>query len=104
MIDHDHGMGREIYVILASLAGSITSLGFVSLKTMSRNQILLSLFTSFSFSYFFGQAVVRWVQSGADARYQGAIFWLLATGSNTFISLAIKWGSRLFGSQQEGPK
>ncbi|MET0439140.1 MAG: hypothetical protein ABW043_16770 [Devosia sp.] len=105
MVEHDSGMAREIYVVLAAVAGSITSLGFLSLKTMSRNQILLALFTSFSFSYFFGPVVVRGVQSwGADYRTQGALFWLLATGSNTFISLAIKWGSRLFGSQQEQPK
>jgi len=105
MIENDGGMGKELFSLLASVAGAITSLGFLNLQTMTRVQIFLSFFTSFSFAFFFSPVVIAGVQSWTDqARLQGAIYWLLATGSQTFITLAIKWGSRLFGFQQESPK
>ena len=105
MIENDGGMGRVVFAFVASTAGAITSLGFMNLKTMTRVQIFLAFFTSFSFAFFFSPVVIVGVQSWTDQpRLQGAIYWLLATGSQTFITLAVKWGSRLFGFQQETPK
>lgn len=97
---------RVLYPIVASIAGSITALGFRPFKDMTPAEIGMALFVGASFAYFFGPWAVRAVQTvtGDDVRLQGGVYYLLATGSNAFIPLAVRWGARAFGFRQEGDK
>ena len=106
VFENESPIMRVVYPILASVAGSITALGFRPFKDMSPVGIGMALFVGASFGYFFGPWALWTMQrvTGDDVRLQGGIYYLLATGSNAFIPMAIKWGSRFFGVQQEGEK
>jgi hypothetical protein len=97
---------RVLYPIVASIAGSITALGFRPFKEMAPIEIGMTLFIGAAFAYFCGPLAVKAAQSltGDDVRLQGGIFYLLATGSNAFIPLAVRWGARTFGFRQEDGK
>jgi ABC-type uncharacterized transport system permease subunit len=94
-----------IWTGLASIAGAITALSFRPFTTMSWWEIALALFVGASFAFFVGPLVVRMMfgSSEPDMRIVGAILYLLATGSNALIPMAIRWLGRMFGEGKEKP-
>jgi hypothetical protein len=93
---------RLLFPIVASVAGAITALSFRPFKDMTKGQAVLAVFVGFSFAYFMGPFVVRVVLGEShDARLQGGIYYLMASGSNALIPLAVKWLGRVFGLQED---
>jgi hypothetical protein len=92
---------RWLWPFLASMAGAITALSFRPFKRMSPVDIAMALFVGTTFAWF----VSPWANSiifgkePPDIRVLGAVFYLMASGSNILIPLAIKWLRKLFGSQ-----
>jgi hypothetical protein len=106
MLDENSPLARALYPVIASLAGAVTALSFRPYKDMSPAQIAFAVFVGFSFAYFVGPWVIGVVLGKSnDIRLQGGVFYLLASGSNALIPMAVKWISRVFGSQTgEGAK
>jgi ABC-type uncharacterized transport system permease subunit len=76
------------YTTLGAIAGAITALFFRQWQDMSRVQIVFAVFVGFSFSFFVSPLLFRNI---SDKQVAGGIFYLMATGSNALIPLAVKW-------------
>ena len=100
---HEGPWARILYPLLASIAGAITALSFRPYKAMSNFEIGLSLFVGASFAMFVGPWVAFMVfgNGPADMRMMGALFYVMASGSNVLIPLAVRWLSRSFGMKSE---
>jgi hypothetical protein len=103
MTDADGPVARIVWPILASVAGAITALSFRPWKDMGPAEIGLALFVGASFAYFVGPWVVQMMKPD-DPRMQGAIYYVLASGSNAMIPLAVKKLSIFFGTRPEEGK
>lgn len=99
MEEHGGILARFIYPLLASLAGSITSLYFRPFKDMEKKDIYVSVFVGMSFAYFLGPWATNLIfgKGPVDYQLQGGLYYLMATGSNVFIPLAIKKFAGLLG-------
>lgn len=100
MSDFSHPLTRILWAFLASIAGAITALSFRPFKDMKRGEVTLALFVGASFAMFVGPYAV-WLTFGTgpvDTRVLGGLFYLMASGSNILIPLAIKKLSQFFGS------
>ncbi len=88
-----------IWTILASFAGALTALSFRPFAQMSRTEVMLSLIVGASFAIFVGPWVAQWIFGSAtpDVRVLGGLFYLMASGSNILIPLAVKKVSSFFG-------
>lgn len=88
-----------LYTILASLAGALTALSFRPFTSMTRVEIALALFVGASFAIFVGPWFAQWVfgTGPIDTRVMGALFYILATGSNVLIPLTVRRVSALIG-------
>jgi len=95
---------RFMWPLLASLAGAITALSFRPYRDLRAIEIAMSLVVGTSFATFVGPLAAFWVfgRGPVDIRLLGALFYILASGSNILIPLAIKKISGFFG--QETPK
>jgi hypothetical protein len=100
----DGPLDRYLWPALASIAGSITSLSFRPFMKMPKSQIVMALFVGFVFAFFVGPlAVSLWFGGGAMDRQQvGGFYYLLATGSNALIPLAVKKISQFFNVKGDG--
>lgn len=77
-----------LYTTLGAAAGAVTALFFRPWQDMSRIQIAFAVFVGFSFSFFVSPLLFRNI---SDQKVAGGIFYLMATGSNALIPLAVKW-------------
>ena len=81
-----------IWTFLASFAGALTALSFRPFEKMKRGEIVISLTVGASFAIFVGPWVA-WKIFGdgqVDTRILGAVFYLLASGSNVLIPLMVR--------------
>ena len=83
---------RLAWPLLASLAGAITALSFRPYKNMTWTEITMSLVVGTSFATFVGPLAATWIYGTGpvDIRMLGATFYLMASGSNVLIPLAIR--------------
>ena len=92
---------RLLWPLLASLAGAITALSFRPYRNMSALEVTMSLVVGTSFATFVGPLAAVWIfgTGPVDIRLLGATFYLMASGSNVLIPLAIRKLSQMFGEQ-----
>ncbi|MGI4744952.1 MAG: hypothetical protein ACRYFY_02755 [Janthinobacterium lividum] len=71
---------------------------------MSPVEAWLSIFVSFSFSYFVTPLLISWIwhDGVVPLRPAGAIYWVTATGSNVLIPWTIRRIRILAGLQDDG--
>lgn len=102
-MNSDSALMRLLWPLLAALAGAVTALSFRPFKRMSALEIGLSLGVGTSFATFVGPLAVAWIFSGAtDPRMEGAVYYLMATGSNILIPIAVRKLAQLFGATIDG--
>jgi hypothetical protein len=83
---------RMTYIVMAAVAGSITSLAMLNWKDMSWTEILLTLFVGSSFAVF----CVPWLAGDwlridiTDLRAICGVTYFGATGANVFVPLLIR--------------
>lgn len=94
---------RVLYPVVASLAGAVTALSFRPFKGMTKGEIGMALFVGASFAIFFGPWAnhILFGDGLSDPRLQAGVYYLLASGSNALIPMAVKWLGRAFGFKQE---
>jgi hypothetical protein len=100
----DDPIGSHVWLVLASFAGALAALSVRPFKNMSALEISLSLMVSASFPIFVGPwaASVYFGAGPVDLRVLGAIYWIMACGSNILIPLLIKHFGRVFGARTNG--
>lgn len=96
---------RILYVAMAAVAGSVTSLSLVPWKSMAWGEIVLTLFVGSSFAAFAVPYLVGEI-AGVDLNnLRAACFftYLGATGANAFLPILIRRGKaileRVFGKE-----
>lgn len=101
----DNPLMKWLWPLLASLAGAVTALSFRPFKKMSAVEIWMALFVGASFAWFVSPWVNHMIfgNGPTDIRVLGGVFYLMASGSNILIPFAIKWFSKVFGTQKEEP-
>jgi hypothetical membrane protein len=83
---------RSAWIFLAALAGGVTALAFMNHRTMTRNEIALTVFVGTTFSLF----VVPWLAhrmlgiAEGDTRGIVACCYIGAAGAYTFIPAIVK--------------
>lgn len=102
---YDEAM-RWLWTILASIAGAVTALSFRPFKKLSAIEIGMSLFVGASFAMFVSPWVIQLAfgSNPVDVRIMGAIFYMMASGSNILIPFLIQKIGANFGFKDEGPK
>lgn len=92
---------RFIWALLASLAGAITALSFRPFQSLSRGEVTIALVVGMSFAMFVGPwaTVMMFGKGPVDIRILGGVFYLMASGSNILIPLAVKKLSELLGQK-----
>lgn len=95
-------MLRWAYAVCASLAGAVTALSFRPLRTLTRAEITMAVFVGATFAIFVGPFVVRSLLGAtADPKLEAGIYYLMASGSNALIPLAVKKLGQLFNVKPE---
>jgi hypothetical protein len=100
----DNQLLRWLWPVLASLAGAVTALSFRPYAKMSPIDIVMALCVGTTFALF----VSPWVAHAAfgyeppGIRVVGALYYLMASGSNVLIPFAIRWLKKFIGSQNAG--
>lgn len=102
MNDHSGGLYPEIWAVIASGAGAVTSLSFQQWEGMSPTKIVLSLLVAAGFGFFVSPLVLLKIK---DPQIGGAVIFLMAAGSNVLIPRCVKGVSglldRVFGTTPE---
>ncbi|HVQ09517.1 MAG TPA: hypothetical protein VMS43_13885 [Allosphingosinicella sp.] len=100
MPDNNHPWATLVWSLLASFAGALTALSARPFRDMTRGEIMMALIVGASFAIFVGPLVALWIfgRSQVDLRIMGGILYLMATGSNVLVPLAVRKLSSLFGS------
>lgn len=93
---------KALYPVVASLAGAITALSFRPFANMTKGEIGMALFVGASFAMFVGPWAVHLLPESitSDIRLQAGIFYLMASGSNALIPLAVRWLGRFVGFRE----
>ena len=96
---------RWLWPVLASIAGAVTALSFRPFATMRRSEIVMALFVGATFAMFVAPwATYAIFRNGPiDVRMQGAVFYLMASGSNVLVPFLIKVIKTAFGREPENP-
>ena len=91
---------RWLWPVLAALAGAVTALSLRAYKQMSPVDIGMALFVGTTFSLFVApivaQAALGYEPQGI--RVVGAIYWIMAAGSNILIPLTFRWIKKFVGA------
>ncbi len=101
---NEHGaISAFLWAILASVAGALTALSYRPFEKMTKAEIFFSVFVGASFAIFVGPWVVKLVFGAdpIDLRLQGALYYLLATGSNVLVPLLVRKLSGFFGTEEK---
>lgn len=99
-MSEDNPIFRWLWPLLASLAGAVTALSFRSYKEMQTIDIVMVLVVGTTFAWF----VSPWVAHTAfgyeppGIRVVGALYYIMASGSNILLPFAINWAKKFFGS------
>lgn len=103
MIDGDNPLSRHLWAFLAACAGAITALSFRPFRDMSKWEVTLALFVGASFAIFVGPwaAHLTFGEGPIDIRILGGLFYLLASGSNILIPVAVKKLTQVVGGKDE---
>jgi len=103
MHDTSNPLAQIAWTILASFAGALTALSFRPFRNMTRGEISLALTVGATFAIFVGPWVAQMIYGNGpvDIRVLGGIFYLMASGSNILVPLAIKKLSSLVGVKAE---
>lgn len=103
MPDSNHPFTGFIWPLLASLAGALTALSFRPFKDMTRSEITLAMAVGTSFAMFVGPLAAWWIfgTGPVDFRIFGGVLYLMASGSNILIPLAVRKLGQLFGVKNE---
>lgn len=105
-MDAENPIMRNVYIVIAAVAGSITSLAFMNWQKMGWAERGLTVFVGASFAIF----AVPWLwidvigMRGAnvdDLRYACGLSYAGGTCANAFIPLLIKLGKRKFGLAED---
>jgi hypothetical protein len=90
---------RWVWPLLASLAGAITALSFRPYRNLRPIEIVLALFVGSTFAVFVGPMVAYLLfgKGPVDVRLLGGLLYVMASGSNVLIPLAIKKLSKRLG-------
>lgn len=101
----DNPLALWVWTILASFAGALTALSFRPFADMRRGEVALALIVGASFAIFVGPWVATWIfgHGPVDIRILGGLFYLMASGSNILIPLAVKKLSSFFGVEDKAP-
>lgn len=104
MPDSSNPLTQLVWTLLASFAGALTALSFRPFRDMTRGEIALALTVGASFAIFVGPLVAHWIfgNGPVDIRILGGIFYLMASGSNILIPMAVKKLGSFFGVKHEG--
>lgn len=104
--DHGNDLARWMWSLLASIAGAITALSFRPFQKLSKIEITMALFVGASFAMFVAPWVIQIIfgKDPIDVRVMGAIFYLMASGSNILIPFLIKKIGVNLGYRDEEPK
>ena len=109
-MDPDHPWSRMVYIVMAALAGAITSLSFLRWREMKSSEILMTVFVGFAFAVI----TVPWLTidilhlSNADSLRAGcALTYFGATCANAVIPVIItrvkKWAGKLSPDEEVKP-
>lgn len=96
----DNPIFRWMWMVLASFAGAVTALSLRPYKNMQPLDIVIALIVGTTFALF----VSPWVAHAAfgyeppGIRVVGALYYIMASGSNILIPVAIRWAKKFFGS------
>lgn len=93
------------YPLLASFAGAVTALSFRAFRDMTKAEIFMTLFVGASFAFFMGPWITTMVFGNGpiNLRLQGALYYLLASGSHIFIPLVWRKLTLFVGTKDEIP-
>ena len=99
----DHPLARLLWPFLAAIAGAITALSFRPFRNMTKGEISLALFVGFSFALFVAPLTAKLMfgDGPIDIRIMGGLFYLMASGSNILIPLAVRKLSAFFGASAQ---
>ena len=100
MFESDHPLARLLWPIMAAFAGAITALSFRPFKRMTAGEIVMALVVGTAFATFVGPLAAHWAfgeETHADMQKVGALFYLLASGSNILIPWCIRRAAALMG-------
>ncbi len=102
MNDPDGPIARYLWPLLASVAGAITALSFRPWDGMNRGEICMALFVGASFAYFVSPIALGLVFGSGpiDAKTLGGFYYIMASGSNALIPMAVRWLGRVFGTKE----
>lgn len=95
----DNAILRWLWPLLASLAGAVTALSFRPYAKMKPIDVFMALFVGTTFAWF----VAPWVahqtlgETPPNIRVVGALYYLMASGSNVLIPYAMRGIKKLFG-------
>lgn len=96
----DNPLMKWLWPLLASLAGAVTALSFRPYKKMAPIDIFMALFVGTTFSWFVSPVVAHATlgYTPDSIRGMGAIFYVMATGSNVLIPFAVQRLKKIFGA------
>lgn len=104
----DHPIMRNVYIVMAALAGSITSLAFMNWRQMDWPERGLTVFVGATFAIF----AVPWIwfdvlgwrnASLNDLRYACGLAYAGGTCANAFIPLLIRLGRTWLSGKFSAP-
>lgn len=83
---------REVYPILAAVAGAITSRAFRPAEKLTPIQTILALFAAAAFPVFVGPMVANWWTGGTpmDQKMYGGLLFGMGAGAPVLIPLVIR--------------
>lgn len=98
----DNPLLRWLWPLLASLAGAVTALSFRPYARMTPADIFMALFVGTTFAWFVSPWVAHTVfgYEPPEIRVVGAIYYLMASGSNILIPFAVRRVKTLLGGAQ----
>lgn len=103
MHDSSNPLTQIVWTLLASFAGALTALSFRPFRDMTKGEIMLALTVGASFAIFVGPLAAKWMfgDGPVDIRVLGGVFYLMASGSNILIPIAVKKLGGFLGVKQE---
>lgn len=94
------------WLVLASLAGAVTSIAFRPYKDMTWRDILLAFVVSSTFAIFVGSAIAEWVAvkllggGQINLRVYGAVMWFMAAAAYFIIPVLFARAKRWVGETE----
>lgn len=103
---NEHNPIVWLWIILASLAGSVTSIAFRPYKEMSWKDIVLAFIVSSTFAIFVGSAIAEYVavklfgKGPINLKAYGAVMWFMAAAAYFIIPVLFARAKRWVGETE----